>query len=87
MSFDFNPIIKFDLNRTLEDRANNNIRGFDFFIDSPHDNKPAHIDLHIYPNEGPGIKYSGLSGVNDLRNDLGFNLPYNKHLTDKTFGW
>ena len=84
MSFDSNNN-QFNLERLVNDKINGNIRGFDFFIDAPHNGKPAHIDLHVFPNEGNGIKYTNLTGVEKLRQDLGRFLPYNQHLTDSDF--
>ncbi len=64
------PPAQFSLDRVANDCAHGDNRGFEFFIDAAHNDKPDHVDLSVFMNDGSTKKYSGLAGVEELREQM-----------------
>jgi hypothetical protein len=76
----------FNLESLLEDTTTGKVKGFDFFIDPAHGGKDAHIDLHVFLPEVGGVKYTNLSGVEELRAQLTY-LQDGQHREHTHFGF
>ena len=59
--------MEFNLDRLVNDVNSGLVKGAEITIDPAHNGKPEHIDAHIFYHDRNATKFTGLSGVDALK--------------------
>jgi len=66
--------MEFNLERLATDVNEGRVKSAEVLWDTAHAGKPEHIDLHVFTEQG-GVKYTGLSGVETLKENCHWMSP------------